>query len=91
MYEGYADQMELLVRVLPYAAKEKVFALKGGTAINLFYRELPRLSVDIDLVYVPITDYKSSLKGIKETFDRIMRGIMKAGRYSCATCSRRQR
>jgi predicted nucleotidyltransferase component of viral defense system len=47
--EAYAAQVALLVRLLPFVAAEKVFALKGGTAINLFYRDMPRLSVDIDL------------------------------------------
>jgi predicted nucleotidyltransferase component of viral defense system len=42
-------QVELLMRVLPHLAKHDCFALKGGTAINLFVRDLPRLSVDIDL------------------------------------------
>lgn len=49
MKEKYEEQVKLLVRVLPYVAKEECFALKGGTAINLFIRDLPRLSVDIDL------------------------------------------
>ena len=48
-YESYAAQVELLVQILPAVAQEDCFALKGGTAINLFYRDLPRLSVDIDL------------------------------------------
>ena len=39
-------------------------ALKGGTAINLFYRELPRLSVDIDLDY--IGDTKEEMEKDKE-------------------------
>jgi hypothetical protein len=39
-------QAELLLRVLSHLAKEKCFALKGDTAINFFYRDLPRLSVD---------------------------------------------
>lgn len=43
--ETYEAQVALLVRILPHVAKEGVFALKGGTAINLFYRDLPRLSV----------------------------------------------
>jgi predicted nucleotidyltransferase component of viral defense system len=30
----------------------KKFVLRGGTAINLFWYELPRLSVDIDLNYI---------------------------------------
>lgn len=42
-------QAELLVRTIPHVAEEDCFALKGGTAINLFYRDLPCLSVDIDL------------------------------------------
>ncbi len=44
-------QVKLLVRVLPFVTKQKCFALKGGTAINLFLRDLPRLSVDSDLHY----------------------------------------
>jgi len=48
--EVFEAQVALLVRVLPYVATETCFALKGGTAINLFVRDLPRLSVDIDLV-----------------------------------------
>ena len=45
----YFAQIRLLVAVLPIVARERCFALKGGTAINLFVRDLPRLSVDIDL------------------------------------------
>jgi hypothetical protein len=51
MHERYVEQVRLLMRALPSIAEEKVFALKGGSAINLFYRNMPRLSVDIDLVY----------------------------------------
>ena len=43
----YFDQVHLLVTLLPYVASQPCFALKGGTAINLFVRDLPRLSVDI--------------------------------------------
>ena len=49
---------------LPHIAAEKVFALKGGTAINLFNRDLPRLSVDIDLTYLPIRDRTESFADI---------------------------
>ena len=38
---SYKNQVKLLVEILPYIAKEKCFALKGGTAINLFYNNLP--------------------------------------------------
>jgi predicted nucleotidyltransferase component of viral defense system len=67
----YFKQAELLVRVLPNIARETCFALKGGTAINLFVRNLSRLSVDIDLVYLPIEDRKTSLTGIDCALNRI--------------------
>jgi len=68
---AYRAQVELLLRVLPYVAKEKIFALKGGTAINLFVRDLPRLSVDIDLTYLPFEDRTTALKGIVDGLARI--------------------
>ena len=46
----YFKQVQLLVEVLPFVTMGKYFALKGGTAINLFVRDMPRLSVDIDLM-----------------------------------------
>ena len=49
MDEKYLKQVKLVVDVLQFVATESCFALKGGTAINLFYNNLPRLSVDIDL------------------------------------------
>ena len=52
----YHHQVRLLMRTLPYVAEESCFALKGGTAINLFIRNLPRLSVDIDLTYLPVAE-----------------------------------
>ena len=62
--EVYRRQVQLLVRILPVVAQEECFALKGGTAINLFHRNLPRLSVDIDLAYLPLADRAPSLAGI---------------------------
>jgi hypothetical protein len=53
-HETYRKQVALLVRTLPLIGEEACFALKGGTAINLFVRDMPRLSVDIDLTYVPV-------------------------------------
>ncbi|UEQ05027.1 nucleotidyl transferase AbiEii/AbiGii toxin family protein [Halomonas profundus] len=73
--ETYEAQVALLVRILPHVAKEDVFALKGGTAINLFYRDLPRLSVDIDLTYLPVKDRIDSLSEINNAMDRIAGAI----------------
>ncbi len=58
----YRAQVDLLLQILTYVAKEKMFALKGGTAINLFLREMPRLSVDLDLTYLPIDSREDALK-----------------------------
>jgi predicted nucleotidyltransferase component of viral defense system len=57
--------------MLPYIAEEECFALKGGTAINLFVRDMPRLSVDIDLTYLPIAPRAESLSGIDAAMRRI--------------------
>ena len=73
--ENYAAQVALLVRILPYVAKEEIFTLQGGTAINLFYRDLPRLSVDIDLTYLPVKDRAESLVEINDAMDRIAAAI----------------
>jgi len=67
----YRRQVQLLVRVLPLVDTEKCFALKGGTAINLFYRALPRLSVDIDLLYIPMDDRETALLNIKAALSRL--------------------
>ncbi len=67
----YRAQVELLLQVLPHVAKEACFALKGGTAINLFVRDMPRLSVDIDLTYLPFEERSIALAGIAEALRRI--------------------
>lgn len=77
--EIYHQQVQLLVRTLPLVAQEECFALKGGTAINLFYRNLPRLSVDIDLTYLPLADRAQSLAGIDAALRRIGERIRESG------------
>jgi predicted nucleotidyltransferase component of viral defense system len=69
--EIYRRQAALLIRVIPLVAKEPCFALKGGTAINLFVRNMPRLSVDLDLTYLPIADRITSLQAIDDAMRRL--------------------
>lgn len=57
----YYKQVQLLLEALPYVSTEECFALKGGTAINMFVRDMPRLSVDIDLMYLRVEDRQTSL------------------------------
>ncbi len=61
----YQSQVLLLLDVLPEVAAEDCFALHGGTAINLFLRDMPRMSVDLDLTYLPIEDRGTTLANIK--------------------------
>lgn len=71
----YKAQVNLLLRVLPFVAEEKVFALKGGTAINLFIRNLPRMSIDIDLNYLSFDDRNTALANIESSLRRIKKRI----------------
>lgn len=67
----YTDRVRLLVEILPVLAQEPRFALKGGTAINLFEHDLPRLSVDIDLAWLPVHDYAEDAKLIADALGRL--------------------
>lgn len=62
--------------LLPSVAKQACFALKGGTAINLFLRDMPRLSVDIDLAYLPVEDRDASLAAIDTALEAITTDIV---------------
>lgn len=77
MDERYLNQVNLLVDVLQYVAKESCFALKGGTAINLFYNNLPRLSVDIDLTYIGFETRDVACKNINSALERIANSLNK--------------
>lgn len=77
MNEMYVRQVELLLSLLPIVMKEECFALKGGTAINFFWQNVPRLSVDIDLVYLPLNDRTAALEGIDAALMRIRQHIQK--------------
>jgi predicted nucleotidyltransferase component of viral defense system len=73
--QNFSEQVRLLVSLLPHIAKQECFALKGGTAINLFLRDMPRLSVDIDLTYLPVADRSSSLAAIDTALSKIATDI----------------
>src|SRR5690348_15932031 len=75
--ENYRRQVALLIRTLPLVAEEKAFALKGGTAINLFVRNMPRLSVDIDLTYLPVQPRAESLAAITAAMKRVKDRMVK--------------
>lgn len=72
MKDVYKKQVSLLLDILPEIAKEEVFALHGGTAINLFCLNMPRLSVDIDLTYIPASENRNAdFQNIRSALERI--------------------
>lgn len=71
MSTDYTKTVELLLEILPYALKDKKVALKGGTAINLFHRNFDRLSVDIDLCYLPLESRDDTFKNIHEILEKL--------------------
>ncbi len=77
MNQTYLDTARLLTQVAPLVFVDNTFALKGGTAINLFIRDMPRLSVDLDLVF---PDYSLPRD---EALARINEAIRQSGTF-CA-------
>ncbi|MBR5911959.1 MAG: nucleotidyl transferase AbiEii/AbiGii toxin family protein [Bacteroidales bacterium] len=82
MNSVYRQKVELLLRLIPLVMDEGVFAVHGGSAINLFVNEMPRYSVDIDLTYIPLDDREKSLKEISSHLEtmaskakRMFRGL----------------
>jgi len=73
----YYRQAELMLRVLSYMNEYDFFALKGGTAMNFFWREMPRISVDIDLTYLPIKSREQSLLDISQALKQMTVSIKK--------------
>ena len=78
MNEIYRKQVALLIRMMPLVYKIKDFAVHGGTAINLFVKDMPRLSVDIDLTYLPIKNREESLQEINNNLLTLKQLIEKA-------------
>jgi len=70
MNKSFLEQVRLMLQCLPIVMEDDAFALKGGTAINFFVRDMPRLSVDIDLTYLPIASREASLIAISNALDR---------------------
>ncbi|MGO3742242.1 nucleotidyl transferase AbiEii/AbiGii toxin family protein [Kerstersia sp.] len=79
MDKHYADTVRLLLSITPDVFDNDIFAMKGGTAINLFLRDMPRLSVDIDVVYRPwqtprdqaLLDINQELAAIAQRVERL--------------------
>jgi predicted nucleotidyltransferase component of viral defense system len=76
MNKAYADTVRLLLTVAPEIFRSDIFAMKGGTAINLFVRDMPRLSVDIDVTYTSWeTPRDAALKAISDEIGTIAKRL----------------
>jgi hypothetical protein len=64
MNDDYKKQVNLLIRMMPSVYRIEEFAVHGGTAINLFHKNMPRYSIDIDLTYLLLKDREQSLQEI---------------------------
>ena len=83
MDKTYADTVRLLLTVAPEVFANDIFAMKGGTAINLFLRDMPRLSVDIDVVYLPREKSRDeALRDVNQQLAAISERIFKLGLHA---------
>jgi hypothetical protein len=73
--EPFRQRLQLLTDLLPVIAREPRFALKGGTAINLFEHDLPRLSVDIDLTWLPVGSFADDRRDMSAALERIAEAL----------------
>jgi len=76
MNPKFTKQAALLLRIIPVIAGEKNFALQGGTAINLFLNEMPRISIDIDLTWIPYGNRTDDIEQIILTLSRLKERLL---------------
>lgn len=80
MNANYVDTVRLLLAIAPAVFASGRFAMKGGTALNLFVQEMPRLSVDIDLVFVDHrADRPSALQTIAQELAAVQSALADKG------------
>ena len=80
MDKYYVDTVRLLLESVPVIFQTPHFAMKGGTAINLFVQNMPRLSVDIDVVYTDHTTPRpAALAAISDGLNQVRTALVKSG------------
>ena len=78
MKDTYIKQVTLLLEIMPDIVEETNFAMHGGTAINLFHLNMPRVSVDIDLTYIPFSSNRDiDLEYIRNSLEAIKNRLKK--------------
>jgi hypothetical protein len=88
MDKSYVDTVRLMLRVAPHVFNNPLFAMKGGTALNVFLHDMPRLSVDIDLVFTDHAVQRAqALTAIKEELNAMAERLKRLGLNSSLTKS----
>jgi hypothetical protein len=80
MNDKYRKQLALLIKIMPDVYQIEEFAVHGGTVVNMFHRNMPRYSIDIDLTYKPLKGREESLTEINTRLTELKRQIEKTGR-----------
>lgn len=75
----YLEQVSTLIDIIPLISGDNKFAIKGGTAINLFLFDMPRLSVDIDLCYLPLSPREEALSDIRQFIKKLSQTVSSLG------------
>lgn len=78
MNEIYKKQVGLLIRIVPLVYNIEEFAVHGGTAINLFVKDMPRYSVDLDITYLPVRGREESMADINRLLRELKGQIEKS-------------
>lgn len=80
MNVDYVRTVQLLIDVAPAVFVNPAFAMKGGTALNLFLQDMPRLSVDIDVVFTPYAlSRHEALKAIGDELAAVQQRVERMG------------
>ncbi|MDE1920782.1 MAG: nucleotidyl transferase AbiEii/AbiGii toxin family protein [Candidatus Omnitrophica bacterium] len=77
--QKFHQQVDLVLTILGYMDWDECYAMKGGTALNFFYEQMPRLSIDIDLVYLPVNSREEAIKEMNVSFQKYISMFKKRG------------
>lgn len=80
MDNSYIETVRLMLRIAPHVFQTPDFAMKGGTALNIFLHDMPRLSVDIDISFINHTASRDeALRSIRQELQSLSERVESTG------------
>jgi hypothetical protein len=80
MNSSYIETARLMLLVAPHVFRARDFAMKGGTALNFFLHDMPRFSVDIDVVFTNhIASREEALQTIRNELQSLLERLESLG------------